>query len=382
LAHHAARDFQARLSIVDEIALPPRELWETSLSARDERDPISRKIRKIISLEQAGADVLVIDADITDPKQMESAVAQTIERFAGLDGVILSADRPAERLFSSIEDIDTAQSERFFQSQARSLHSLDMILRDKNLNFCVLMTSLASILGGPGYAAISAANQLIDSFAPSEKNKTRWIGINWDVWRPEGNQIASELADLELNDYGINGREAVEVFRLITSSRGSGQIIVSTGDLSQRIQRWTSNGESAGVSRRGLPTSLSPSHPRPDLRNPYIAPSNEVEQKIATIWQKALGIEKVGVDDNFFDLGGDSLIALQAIAELKRTFEFDIPVVSLYERLTTKALAALLSSNLEEASSADSQEESREERMLRRKQFQQKKRSKTREVNT
>ncbi len=382
LAHSAAQDFQARISIVDEIALPPRELWEASLSASDEQDPISRKIRKIISLEQAGADVLAIKADITDAEQMESAVTRTIEQFGRLDGVIFSADLHAERLFNSIEDIDIAQSKHFFEAQAQSLYSLDRALRDRDMGFCLLMSSLTSILGGPGYAAISAANQLLDSFASSKKNNTKWIGINWDVWRPEGNKAASELAAPALNDYGVGEREAIEVFRLITSSGRSGQIIVSTGDLSQRIQRWISDGGPATVLRSRQVSSSSPFHPRPDLQTPYIAPSNEAEEKIADIWQKVLGIEKVGVDDNFFDLGGDSLIALQVIAELKKAFEFDIPVVSLYERLTTRALAALLSNNPEGAAAADGQGESREERMLRRKQFQQKKRSRAREVNT
>jgi acyl carrier protein len=64
---------------------------------------------------------------------------------------------------------------------------------------------------------------------------------------------------------------------------------------------------------------------------------------IAEIWQKALGVEKIGVLDNFFDLGGDSLIAIQAAAELKKAFQVDLPVVSLYEGLTIRSFAKLLS---------------------------------------
>ncbi len=54
-----------------------------------------------------------------------------------------------------------------------------------------------------------------------------------------------------------------------------------------------------------------PKHPRPQLSNSYIVPRNEIEQKIAVIWQELIGTEQVGVYDNFFELGGDSLLMVR-----------------------------------------------------------------------
>ena len=129
-----------------------------------------------------------------------------------------------------------------------------------------------------------------------------------------------------------------------------------------------------------------PAYPRPDLQTPYVAPDNEIESIIAQILQRSLGIEKVGVYDNFFDLGGDSLTALQVIAELKKTFEREISVVSLYEVLTTKALAELLAGGQETEGAAGEEVkaggEIRQEKMARRKLFQQKKRSGRREADS
>src|SRR5262249_38747109 len=72
----------------------------------------------------------------------------------------------------------------------------------------------------------------------------------------------------------------------------------------------------------------------PLLPNPYIAPASDREKLIAAIWQMALGVDRVGVNDNFFELGGDSLIAISVISRLKEEFKIDIPVASLYERIT------------------------------------------------
>ncbi len=57
-----------------------------------------------------------------------------------------------------------------------------------------------------------------------------------------------------------------------------------------------------------------PAHPRPDLATAYAAPATRTEQLLADIWQQLLGVERIGTHDNFFALGGDSIVSLQMIA--------------------------------------------------------------------
>jgi acyl carrier protein len=115
-------------------------------------------------------------------------------------------------------------------------------------------------------------------------------------------------------------------------------------------------------------------YPRPHLETPYVSPRNELEKEIAEAWQTTLGIEHVGIDDSFFDLGGDSLLALQVVSHLKDRFDIDVPVVGLYERLTIRALAALQSLDGQD-NYAGNGSAKRENRALRRKDYQQKRRS-------
>jgi acyl transferase domain-containing protein len=83
-------------------------------------------------------------------------------------------------------------------------------------------------------------------------------------------------------------------------------------------------------------------HPRPDLKTPYASPRDEFERRIVRLWEETLGVDRVGVNDNFFDLGGNSLIALELIAALKRELGFDVSVAAMYEVLTVRALVALI----------------------------------------
>ena len=93
--------------------------------------------------------------------------------------------------------------------------------------------------------------------------------------------------------------------------------------------------------------SLSALHSRPNLPNSYIAPRNDIEQKIADIWQELLGIKQVGIHDNFFELGGDSLIAVQVLSRLKNTFYIKLSVANLFESPTIVQIAAKLEKQLE-----------------------------------
>ncbi|MFN6569721.1 beta-ketoacyl synthase N-terminal-like domain-containing protein [Dendronalium sp. ChiSLP03b] len=87
---------------------------------------------------------------------------------------------------------------------------------------------------------------------------------------------------------------------------------------------------------------LSALHTRPNLSNYYIAPHNEIEGKIADIWQELLGIKQVGIHDNFFELGGDSLIAVQVISRLRKIFSIKLTVASLFESPTIAEIAPKL----------------------------------------
>ena len=85
--------------------------------------------------------------------------------------------------------------------------------------------------------------------------------------------------------------------------------------------------------------SAKPSHSRPDLPTPYAASRNEQEQAVAEIWQELLGIQRVGIHDNYFELGGDSLLATQIIYRIRERFNVEVPLDEIFEDVTVAALA-------------------------------------------
>jgi amino acid adenylation domain-containing protein len=98
----------------------------------------------------------------------------------------------------------------------------------------------------------------------------------------------------------------------------------------------TPNGK---VDRRALP---APKRSRSELEAVYVAPQSEVERIVAEVWQQVLRIEQVGMHDNFFDLGGDSLLLIQIHNKFQELFKKEIPIADIFRYPTIKALADYL----------------------------------------
>ncbi|MET7424031.1 amino acid adenylation domain-containing protein [Dactylosporangium sp. NPDC005555] len=101
----------------------------------------------------------------------------------------------------------------------------------------------------------------------------------------------------------------------------------------------TANGK---LDRRALPEPGDDGPARP----PYVAPSTAAEKAIAATWAELLEVDQVGLDDNFFDLGGHSLLITQLIARMKATLEIDVPVRAVLDHQTAGAFAAVVEAAL------------------------------------
>ena len=95
----------------------------------------------------------------------------------------------------------------------------------------------------------------------------------------------------------------------------------------------TPNGK---VDRKALP---EPPKTRPEMEQAYVFPSTACERSLTDIWCQVLGLNQIGVYDNFFDLGGNSLLAVQVIERVKQTLENDISVIKLFQYPTIRLFA-------------------------------------------
>jgi amino acid adenylation domain-containing protein len=110
------------------------------------------------------------------------------------------------------------------------------------------------------------------------------------------------------------------------------------------------------IDRSALP---APESLRPDLEAAYIAPSTEAERTIAAVWQEVLRLERVGLYDNFFDLGGHSLMAIQVLSRLYRALQVELSLYVFFEAPTVAGLAEAIERVKDRAEQAEHDEMAR-----------------------
>jgi acyl transferase domain-containing protein/acyl carrier protein len=324
IARYLARNLQARLVLTSRSGLHKPEQEQ--------------------ALEEMAAEVLVVQADAADKKQMEHAVHLAEERFGTIHGVIHAAGIMDESAFKLISDLEPAGCDSHFKPKIQGTIVLEEVFRDRELDFCLLTSSLSPILGGLSLYAYSAANTFMDAFARQQAlvNRKHWISINWADWEREEEENAPGSANLGTTVMALNitAEEGKETFRRVLSFHKLPQIVVSSGDLHRRLQQWVFTDPGKGEAGAGSDGDRNQPvvHQRPRLQSIFEAPKNEPEKIVAEIWQELLGIDCVGVHDNFFELGGHSLIATKLISRLREIFRIDIPLPTLFNKPTIQEL--------------------------------------------
>ncbi|MFL6284302.1 MAG: SDR family NAD(P)-dependent oxidoreductase [Pyrinomonadaceae bacterium] len=340
----------ARLTLVGRGSFPARGEWAEWLETHDEDDRTSVKIKKLQAVEAAGGEVLIVQADVADESQMKKAVAQAEGRFGQLHGVFhAAADTLGPATMKSFGETDRRHSERQFRSKVAGLFVLEEVLREKELDFCVLFSSLSSVLGGLGFSAYSAANAFMDSYvhAHNRHSHVPWVSVNWDGWQmgeTDATRLQAELA--------LTPEEGLEALRRILAAGDLARAVVSTGDLQQRLARWV-NPRQANATATEAGGEAAPLHARPDLQSDFVAAENDVQRAVVEIMEALLGVERVGIHDNFFELGGHSLLGIQLMSRLRESFRVDLPLRTLFEAPTAAGLAALLQEPRAEAVEAE-----------------------------
>lgn len=353
LAEHLARTVRAKLALIGRSPLPERHAWGDWLATHDEQDRVSRRIRALAVLEELGAEVLVLSADVANLEEMREAIERTRARFGAIHGVIHAAGIAGGGMIQ----LKTPQiAAGVLSPKVTGTVVLQTLLSDVKLDLFVLCSSINSILAGFGQVDYCGANAFLDAFARHHNGRsgTRVVSINWDAWQEVGMAVDTEVPA------HLQGMKEENLRRAILPAEGTEafdrildnplpQVIVSTRDLELRFERSgdftvSSFGEELEPGQGDLSSRAGSSalHPRPKLQNAYVAPRTELERIVVGIWQKLLGIDQVGVFDNFFELGGHSLLGAQIISHLQQALQVNLPLRTLFEAATVAELAERL----------------------------------------
>jgi len=344
IAEYLSRTAQAQLVLAGPASFPARQKWEEWLQAHDDHDQVSRSIRRIRALEFSGREVLALSIDVTDQAALSSLVEQAVARFGNIHGVVHAAGSPGAGL---IQLKTRFQAEAVLAPKIEGTLLLHRITENLPLDFFLLCSSVVSIGGGLGQVDTSAAGAFLDAYAywrAGEMNRAttviNWSPFQWDTWQVPslpGETTQSQIQSA-LQSSAMDEKAMTEALNRVLSASFT-QMVVSPHDFNTVLQQTDALTASSLIATLETKSSHS-THQRPQMPTPYQAPRNPTEELIAGLWAEVFGLEKIGIHDNFFDLSGNSLLALQIVTRLRRDLNADVQMNALFEAPTVAGLAA------------------------------------------
>jgi NADP-dependent 3-hydroxy acid dehydrogenase YdfG/acyl carrier protein len=336
VSEHLARTLGARLVLVGR-SLPP--------AGAEGSGPAAATADHLRRLEQLGAEVLLASADVADVAAMARVVERAEARFGAIHGVVHAAGLGRVETLRPLLELDAVEMARQLRPKVDGTRVLDELFRDRRPDFLLAMSSIASVLGGPGLLAYTAGSLYQDAHARRARRRggLPWLSVDWDGWRslePHGGAAGGDAGGA----LAMSPTEAGSALRRVLAAAELGQVVVSAGDLERRVRRWVS----PPATRRGAPAeegsaaSVATEHarPRPPLPTPAAPPRTPTEATLVELCRGVLGFAEVGVADSFIELGGNSLQAIQLLTRVRERFGVDVAVRELFEAPRLEQLAA------------------------------------------
>jgi len=331
------------------IALLSRsKLPEAGIDGSRPDEKLEKRLRAVKAIEASGARVEHYSVDISRMKEVDAVLKELRSKYGRINGIIHCAGIGDGGL------INLEKEEKFtsvMEPKVRGTWILDYLSRQDDLDFFVLFSSTITLVGGIGAGAYTAANSYMDSFAAYRSRLgKRTLVINWPAWKDTGmSEGMTDHGDKHLFEM-LLPEEAANVFgealnmdmsRIIAGKLNLGCSLLSNAD---RLPFEISPDAVGSVSHKTSidRKTIGKDEPHKSLRLKGRESFTATEQKVAGIWRGILGHDEINIYDDFYALGGDSLIGARIINKISSEFNCAFDTVDFFKNLTIKDLAGCL----------------------------------------
>ena len=324
------------------------DLGATHLVLTGRRKPSGSAEKQVEALRARGIDVGIALCDIAREEDVRGLLARFGNSMPPLRGVVHSAGALDDAL---IENLAPEHFASVMAGKARGAALLDQLTDDMELDFFVLFSSVAAVLGSVGQANYAAANAYLDALAYERVRRARpCTSINWGPWAEIGLAAAQTNRGDRLASQGLPSLSPVEgrlLFRRILEQRPT-QVVATYFDAELWRQAFPSVGDAQFLSELSAKTPLAQAHRSVILEQLRTADpgavqtmlADHVRQQLAAVLR--LPIADVPVKRAFRTFGLDSLLGLELRNRLERSLGVKLPATVIWNYSTVEALSGHL----------------------------------------
>lgn len=285
--------------------------------------PSTGAAAQVERMRAAGAEITIVSADVSVASEVTALFERMHAGMPPLRGVVHAAGVLDN---APIVDLDAVRLAKVLAPKADGAWNLHTATAHEQLDFFVLFSSAVSVLGSPGQGNYAAANTFLDVLAHfRHRLGLPAISINWGPWVDIGLVAAGDFlpASARSSAAGVKGitpERGLEAFARALR-HDDAQLTVLPFDIANLLELYPTAARMPFFSEvGGSETHVARLYARPQLQQAYVAPRNDIERRLAELWRQTLRIDRVGVRDSFFELGGDSVLAAQIVTAAHKAF--------------------------------------------------------------
>jgi amino acid adenylation domain-containing protein len=330
-----------RLILVGRTGLPPRNEWHGAA--------VDRRVSAIQELERLGATVVVEGADVADPRALQGVLERTSRFLPPIRGVIHAA--------GVVEGAEASLAESL-RAKVVGTWTLSRVIDAASLDFFLLYSSVAGVLGAKGSAGYAAANRFLDGFA--EAAGAPALSVAWGPWAGEGMASDRRATHRRL---GFEPLEPARAFAALERAAASGARAVAVLDADWATLRGVSgdSGLTRFLGRMEGGTGITKPRPAP-IRIEGATVEARRDAVLAYVLDKVAGVlelepGRVDPERPLDGLGLDSLMAIELKSAVEADLGRSLPLTALMEGPTIRQLADRLLAEWADGASAEASAE-------------------------
>ena len=329
--------------------------WAEIASGATESDDATRaQTQALLEMTSDGADVAVLRVDMAERADVARMLNVTRRQYGSIGGICHAAGLADLKY---LHEMSAAVLRAEFASKQTGLDNLrvellagatDGISKEQAAtgpDFVLLFSSLASVLGGLGMAAYAAANRYMDVVAEEapDAGGISWIAVNWDDWDFTYTKEQIVAYDKTRSGVAMTPPEGLAALEEILGTKGLHRVLVSTTPMTPRVAKWLERIPATVASPEAADSdSGSSSAALAAGTQDAAAGLTKHQQLVRAAYVSVLGTPDLGLDDDFFSLGGDSLMATQIVLALSDKLPpgTRLRIADTFEHPTVRQLAA------------------------------------------
>lgn len=325
IASYLTENYQAKVVILSR--RDPSLLLEDTSSSFGQR---------IAQMQSWGGHVMLLQSDVCNLDQLFKVREHVTQQWGDINGIVHSAGIAG----GGFMELKTkADVEQVFAAKVQGSLNLIEVFKHQPLDFMLMCSSQNALKGGIARSDYGAANAFMDGLAAkySHSKNLPIISVNWCAWRETGMAFENhqQKSAGEAKKHGISNVEGTGLFDLIIKS-GLRRVITSKKPFELVMQE-----QDAGIKFEDVVKASSKTlQQRPSwLSTKYQVPRDEMEAEIAEIWHDLIGVSPIGVHDQFFELGGNSLLMVQLVMLISKQLSVKLSMQEFLEAPTIALLA-------------------------------------------